>query len=187
MSNTLESFVDKLHENSNADFVTTNTGETILLVKRVEESIQEQVKEPGDGPIFAKSWKLEELKPSLEKLSPREGKKVYEGKMHNAGYDLVLERKEVVPFKKLVGYSEEKKLIESETRRIANIPQHIEKFKTDTVTYFIRPVGLDEAIRDFTEFEDDANKHKLFILEDVKIGPHRDRWSDDLYIVIPSK
>lgn len=186
MDNTLESFVDMLHENSNADSVVTDGGKTILLVKRVEESIKAQVKEPGDGSIFAKAWKLDELKYSLSKLNPsKDG--IYEGKLSGAGFDLIAERKEIAPLRKLVGFSEDKKLEEATTKKVANIPQHIEKFKTDTVTYTLRSVSLDEAIKDFTEYEKDAEAGNLFILENVEIGPHLDRWSDDLYIVVPSK
>ncbi len=186
MDNTLESFVDMLHENSNASSVITESGKTILLVKRIEESIRAQVKEPGDGSIFAKAWKLDELRSSLAKLTPSK-KGVYEGELSGAGFDLIMERKEIVPFKKLVGYTEDKKLIESDTVKIANIPQHIEKFKTDTVTYTLRPVSIDEAEKDFTEYEDDARADKLFILEDVRIGPEFHGWNSDLYIVIPKK
>lgn len=184
MDNTLESFVDMLHENSNADSVVTENGNTIILVKRVEESISSQVKEPGDGSIFAKAWKLEELKSSLSKLEPKETG-LYEGKLSGAGFDLIAERKEIAPLKKLVGYSEGKKLDEATTKKVANVPQHIEKFKTNTITYTLRSVSIDEAIKDFTEFEDDARASKLFILENVEIGPHLDKWSDDLYIVVP--
>lgn len=184
MSNTLESFVNQLQENSDADSVKTASGKTILLVKRVEESIKAQVKEPGDGSIFAKAWKLEELKQSLKRLSPVSSG-LYEGKLSGAGYDLIMERKDIVPLRKLVGYSEDKQLVESETRRVATIPQEIDKFKTDVVTYKIRKVELDEAIKDFTEYEKEAEEHNLFILEDVTIGPHLSKWSDDLYVVVP--
>lgn len=185
MDNTLESFVDMLHENSNADSVATNDGKTILLVKRVEESIKAQVKEPGEGSTFAKAWKLDELKSSLQKLDLSIDKKIYEGELSGAGFDLIAERKEIVPLKKLVGYSEDKKLVESETVKVAHVPQHIEKFKTNKVTYNVRPVSIEEAERDFTEFEDDARSEKLFILEDVKIGPEFKGWNSDLYIIVP--
>lgn len=184
MDNTLESFVDMLHENSNADSVVTEEGKTILLIKRVEESIKEQIKEPGDGSIFAKAWKLDELKSSLSKLEI-DGGGLYEGKLNGAGFELVVERKEIAPFRKLVGFSEDKKLDKTTTKKIVTVPQHIEKFKTDVVTYKLRPVSVDEAIKDFTEFEDDAKANRLFILEDVEIGHHIDKWNDDLYIVIP--
>lgn len=186
MEKTLESFVDMLEENSNADSVKTEQGKTILLVKRVEESIQSQVKEPGEGSIFAKAWKIEELKSSLQKLNPIEGKEIYEGQLNGAGYDLIAERKDVVPFKKLVGYSEEKKLVESESIKVAHIPQHIDKFKTDTVTYKIRKVEVEEAVTDFSQYENDAREGKLYILEDVKIGPHIEKLADR-YIIIPKK
>jgi hypothetical protein len=183
MSN-LESFVDMLHENSNADFVKTESGETILLVKRVEEEISNHVENIGEGNVFSKAWTLEELKPSLEKLTPTKSG-VYEGKMHNVGFQLIAERKDVVPMKKLVGYSEDKRLVESKTIKVASIPQHIESFKTDDVSYTLRSVDLDEAEKDFTQFEDDAREGKLFILEDVAAGKPFQGWKDDMYILFP--
>jgi len=187
MEKTLESFVDMLEENSNADVVKTEQGKTILLVKHVEESIKAQVKEPGEGSIFAKAWKLEELKSSLQKINPIEGKEIYEGQLNGAGYNLIAERKDVVPFKKLVGYSEEKKLVESASVKIAHIPQYIDKFKTDTITYKIRKVEVEEAITDFSQYENDAREGKLYILEDVKIGPYLEKLAENHYIVIPKK
>jgi len=185
MEKTLESFVNMLEENSNADFVKTEQGKIILLLKHIEESIQ--VKEPGEGSIFAKAWKIEELKPSLQKINPVEGKYIYEGYLNGAGYNLITERKNIVPFKKLVGYSEEKKLIESTSVKIAHIPQHIDKFKTNIITYKIRQIEINEAITDFTEYEKDAREGKLFILEDVKIGPYIEKFAENHYIVIPKK
>lgn len=182
MDNTLESFVDMLHENSNADSIVTNSGKTIILVKRVEESIKAE--QPGSGSIFAKAWKLEELKSSLAKLDPGKAG-LYEGQLSGAGFNLIAERKQIAPLKKLVGFTESKKLDEAITKRVANVPKNIEKYKTDTVTYKIRPVSVDESIKDFTEFEDDARANNLFILESVEIGKHLDRWNDDLYIVVP--
>ncbi len=187
MENTLESFVDMLEENTNADYVVTESGKTILLVKRVEESIKEQVREPGEGSIFTKAWKLEELKSSLEKITPEGNKELYEGELSGAGFDLIKERKEVVPYMKLVGVNESKILVEAQTRRVINLPLPMDKFKTNTVTYSLRSVSIDEAIKNFTEFEDTARADKLFILEDVTIGPYLNKWNDDLFIIVPNK
>ena len=186
MDNTLEAFVNTLQENSNADSLVTLDGNTILLVKRVEESIKSQVKEPGSGSIFSKAWKLDELKHSLSKIKIKNSG-LYEGKLPGAGFNLIIERKDVVPFKKLVGFTEDKILDEDVTKRVASIPKHIDKFKTDVVTYSFRSISLDEAIKDFTEFEKEALNKTLFILEDVEIGQHINKWDNDFYIVIPKK
>lgn len=189
MEKTLDSFIDMLHENSDAEPVRTESGKTILLVKRLVEAIEQRVKslvkEPGEGSIFAKEWKVSDMVESLQKIDPNGTKKLYEGKLHNAGYNLIVERKDIVPFKKLYGFQEEKKLVESESRRVAKIVQHLEKFKTDVVTYKIRKIDVKEAQDFFPQFEDEARGEKLFVFEDIEIGPHLDKWNDDLYIVIP--
>jgi len=189
MEKTLDSFIDMLHENSDAQPIKTNSGKTILVVKRIAEAIEQKVKSlvkaPGEGSIFAKEWKVNEMTESLQKISPVVGKKLYEGNLHNAGYNLIMERKDIVPLKKMFGFSEEKRLVESESRRVATIVPHLEKFKTDTVTYTVRKIELKECQDFFPQFEDGARAETLFILEDIDIGPHIDKWNDDLYIVIP--
>jgi hypothetical protein len=186
MQITLDEFVSGLHEKSTADFVKTETGKTILILKNIEKIVESQM-EQGKGNIFAKNWKIRDLKDSLTILNPIEGKEIYEGVLKDAGFQLVLERVDVVPYRKLIGFEAKGKvMIEDKQVEYVGIPKTLDKFKTDFVHFKIRQVEIKEAAISFEQFEDDARAGKLFILESVYPGKYQENLINK-YLVTPTK
>lgn len=184
MEKTLDAFMNVLEETSNADFIKTETGKIIVLTKHVNKLIEDKL-ETGKGSIFAKAWKIKDLKESLTKIDPYKDD-IYEGKLDNCGYDLIAERKTIVPFRKLVSYKENNVIIEEKEVKTITVPKSIDKFKTNIISYKIRQINEKEAIRDYGQFEQEAKDDKLFIVEDVIPGKYVENLTNH-YIVIPNK
>jgi hypothetical protein len=186
MQITLDEFVSGLNEKSNADFIKTETGKTILILKNIEKIVESQM-EQGKGNIFAKNWKIRDLKDSLATLNPVEGKEIYEGVLKDAGFQLILERTEVVPYRKLLNFSNKGKvMVENHQMEYVGIPKTLDKFKTDIVNFKIRQVEIKEAAVSYEQFEDEARSGKLFILESIHPGKRENNWVNK-YLVTPTK
>jgi hypothetical protein len=181
---TAQDFFNRLENKRMADHVQTVNGMTVLLTKDLEESIAAQTT-VGLGSVFTKNWKLDELKTTIEKLEVTANQKIYESKVLGVSFNLIRERKEVVPFKKSEGAVETSVMSEGISKRKIDLPVRIEKFLSNDLHFAIRPIPMGEAIRDFSAFEDVAYSSKLFIVEAVKPGKEIKRWDDDLYIVVP--
>lgn len=181
---TAEDFFNKLDENQKAEPVTTANGMTVLMTRFLE--CQTEAKTAiGGGYAFTKAFKLDELRGAVEKLEVSADKAIYEAKILGVSYNLIRERKEIIPFKKTEGTVETSVISEGISKRKIDLPIKKEKFLANDMFFTIRKIDLDEAMKDFSAFDNIAHQGKLFIIESVDPGKKIRKWDDDLYIVNP--
>lgn len=194
--NNLESFLDTLYEESTIDYVECQNDAVVLIPKEVERTIASQYNNIEEGRLFERKLKIEDLKEVIRNITPLRDAILYETEYKDVGYDFILPRRNVVRYKKLIGYNEEKMLKEEVEINKAVVPKPIDEFKTNTISIQLKNLNKEQTKEKFDEFADKAAENKLFIVENVFPGkswidgkpiPPFKQWKDDIFIVIPEE
>lgn len=200
MENNLENFLDKIYENSTINSALCKNNAVVLLPKEVEKEIESSYGNINEGYIFERSLKIEDLKEVVKRLSPKAGQYLYESTYKGVGYDFRLPRKEVVKYKKLIGYKENDLIKEENNREYpvkkSIVPKQKEEFRTNTLSLSIRALTTEQAKRDYPDHIEEAEQDRLFVLEHVHPGrsfvdgkeiPPFSKWNNEYFIVVPEE
>lgn len=192
----LDSFMDKLYENSTIDYVECSNGATVLIPKEIERVVENKNGKPETGFLFERNLKVEDFKEVVSKLNPTSSEKIYEASFKNVGYDFIKERKEIVKYKKLIEYKEDKVDVEGTEINRAILPNQMEDFSTDILSLNLRKLNTEQAKDNYPDFVDEAREGNLFILEDAHPGrtwingreiPPFSQWKSEYFVVSPQE
>jgi hypothetical protein len=196
----LEKFLDKMYENSTIDAALCINDALVLIPKEVERQIENKYKNLEEGHIFERAIRIADLQDVIKRLRPTADQQLYEAEYKDVGYDFTTARKELVKYKKLIGYKENDIIKEENDREYevkkAIIPRPAEDFKTNTISLKIRQINEEQAKDAYPDYMNEAKEGKLFILEDAHAGrsyidgkeiPPFSRWKNEYFLAIPEE
>lgn len=196
----LENFLDKIYENASIDSALCINDALVLIPKEVERDIEQNYNKINEGHVLHRPLKIADLQEVLKRMKPNADKEIYETYYEGVGYDFISLRKDIVQYKKLIGYKEQDVLKEDNDKECevkkAIIPQPLSKFETDTLSMKIRKIQEEVAKEQYPDFNNEASEGRLFILENVHAGksfidgkeiPPFSKWRNEYFIAVPEE
>lgn len=196
----LERFLDKMYENSAIDTALCINDALVLIPKEVERNIQSKYNKIEEGHVFHRPIKISDLQEVIKRMTPDENQEIYEIQHEGIGYDFVSARKELVRYKKLIGYKENDILKEENDKEYevkkAIIPKPISQFETDVLSLRIKKIHEEVAKEEYPDYTNEASEGRLFILEDAHAGrsfiegkeiPPFSKWRNEYFLAIPEE